>query len=148
MFCLLVLFTVCPRARALSLSLSFSVSQTCNFIWQGHSNVAICMSVLLCMDALSVNFAEAMSCSWAGGTKVVKVKRASLKESGPNWIYIFHHEIPFIVLKLLSKQTSLEHIHSELWDNQWRSAVSFCIIFLSSTRERDLCFVHSSFPRA
>lgn len=45
---------------------------------------------------------------------MVKMKRISLKGTGPNWIYAFHHEISFIVLELLSKQTSTEHVHSEL----------------------------------
>lgn len=54
-----------------------------------------------------------MLLSWRE-TKRKDEKNQSLKGSGPNWIYIFHHEMSFIVSKLLSKQTSLEDIHSEL----------------------------------
>lgn len=125
--------------------MSKCLSQTCNFIWQGHSNVAICMSVLFPMDAISVNFAEAMRCSWAIRDKDSNdEKNQSLKASGPNWMYAFHHEIIIYSFETLQWTNILwTDIHWTL--RQRRPTVSSCTIFLSSTRVGIfVLFIHHS----
>lgn len=122
------------------------LSQIYNFIWQGHYNVAIALSVWFCMDAVSVNFAEKLRLrfSCCENTNIVQMKRTTPPRTLNQIGYIISSVIIIFSLKTLP---NVSWTHAVWALRQPRKVDSLLYCFLKLRKSRSLNFVHSSFPR-